>query len=147
MLILLYRLPPSDHATKQARTVHALWGVNLLNSLLSVANIGGIHKGERQEQKAHISNKVRTGARRTFLTLMLVIKMYLSLSLLGGRLLCRVSTPRCSVYCLVLFCPCFMLNLILIINGAKVRTNSESCKFFWKFLSESRDLYGFAMSP
>lgn len=57
MLILYFRLPPSDHATKQARTVHALLGVNLLNCLLSVANIGGIQSRERQEQKAQILKK------------------------------------------------------------------------------------------
>lgn len=61
MLILLYWLPPSDHATKQARIVHAPTDVNLLNDLLSVANIGGIHKGERQEQKAQVSKKYERG--------------------------------------------------------------------------------------
>jgi hypothetical protein len=43
-----------------------LIGVNLLNSLLPVANIGGIQNRERQEQKAQVSKK-HERERRTIL--------------------------------------------------------------------------------
>ncbi|MBR6445487.1 MAG: hypothetical protein IKS94_03530 [Prevotella sp.] len=53
LLIFFIWLPPSDHATKQARTIHALADANFPNCLLSVANIGGIHK---ERTRAESSN-------------------------------------------------------------------------------------------
>ena len=49
-----YLAPPSNHATKQARTVHALSGANLLDYLLSVANFGGFDMRETRAESSSI---------------------------------------------------------------------------------------------
>ena len=57
MLILNLWLPPSDHATKQARTAHARRREPSRLLALIHEYFAGIRKRERQEQKALISLK------------------------------------------------------------------------------------------
>ena len=52
--LFLYLVPPSNHARKQARTVHAPSGVNLLNCLLPRANFGGFDIGETRAESSSI---------------------------------------------------------------------------------------------